>query len=95
MIGVITRLTVKAGANAAFEAAMQPIIAKVRSDEPGNKLCALYKLPDANGYILLQRYDDEAALETHRATPHFQELRLMLVDHLASRPDAQVMQEVV
>jgi quinol monooxygenase YgiN len=50
----------------------------VRSDEPGNKLCTLYKLPDANGYILLQRYDDEAALETHRATPHFDELRRML-----------------
>ncbi len=93
MIGVITRVTVKTGTNAAFEAAVKPIIAKVRA-EPGNKLCALYKLPDANGYILLQRYDDQAALETHRASPHFQELRVLLVDHLASRPDSQVMQEV-
>ena len=94
MIGVITRLTVKTGANAAFEAAMKPIIAKVRSDESSNKLCALYKLPDANGYVLFQRYDNEKAFEAHQATPHYQELRRMLVDHLASRPDWQVSHEV-
>lgn len=94
MIGVITTLNIKTGGNAAFEAAMQPIMAKVRS-EPGNKLCALYKTGGSEAYLLFERFDNDGALATHRAAPHFQELRRMLVDHLASRPDTQVIQEVL
>jgi quinol monooxygenase YgiN len=93
MIGVIAKLVIKSGTNAAFEAAMKPIVAKVRA-EPGNKLYALYKTPEENGYILFERYDDEAALERHRASPHYEELRLMLIEHLVARPDWQIMQEV-
>ncbi len=94
MIGVIAKLVIKSGTNAAFEAAMKPIVAKVRA-EPGNKLYALYKTPEDNGYILFERYDDEAALERHRASPHYEELRLMLIEHLIARPDWQVMQEAL
>lgn len=94
MIGVIATLTIKPGGNAAFEAAMKPIMAKVRA-EAGNRLYTLYKAPGGSSYILLERYEDEAALETHRATPHYEELRRMLVEHLAARPDWQVMQEVL
>jgi quinol monooxygenase YgiN len=94
MIGVIAKLVIKSGGNAAFEAALKPIVAKVRA-EPGNKLYALYRTPEDNGYILFERYDDEAALERHRASPHYEELRQMLTEHLAARPDWQVMQEAL
>ena len=43
---------------------------------------------------MLELYDDQAALEAHRAAPHFKELGRKLGDHLAGRPDVQVMQEV-
>lgn len=94
MIGVIAKLTIKPGGNAAFEAALKPIMAKVRA-EPGNKFYALYRTPDDNSYLLLERYEDEAALEKHRASPNYEKLRQLLIDHLAARPDWQVMQEVV
>src|SRR5919108_184966 len=63
MLGVIAKLTIKPGTNADFEATMKALQAKVRSDEPGNKLYALHKTDDVNVYVMLERYDDQAALE--------------------------------
>ena len=94
MIGVIARLTIKPGTNDDFEATMKELQAKVRADEPGNKLYALHKTADANVYVMLERYDDDAALATHRAAPHFKELGRKLGDYLAGRPDVQVIQEI-
>jgi len=74
MLGVIAKLTIKPGANADFEAAMKALQARVQADEPGNKLYALHKTDDANVYVMLERYDDQAALTAHRAAPHFKEL---------------------
>jgi quinol monooxygenase YgiN len=94
MIGVIAKLTIKSGGNAAFEAALKPIMAKVRA-EPGNKFYALYRTTQDTGYLLFERHESKAALDAHRAGPQYAELRRMLVDHLASRPDWQDMQEVL
>ncbi|HSH99351.1 MAG TPA: putative quinol monooxygenase [Reyranella sp.] len=94
MLGVIAKLTIKPGANADFEAAMKALQARVRSDEPGNKLYALHKTDDPNVYVMLERYDDQAALDAHRAAPHFKELGRKLGDYLAGRPEVQLMQEV-
>jgi len=43
---------------------------------------------------MLERYDDQAALDAHRAAPHFKEIGRKLGDYLAGRPDVQIMQEV-
>jgi quinol monooxygenase YgiN len=94
MLGIIAKLTIKPGTNADFEATMKALQAKVRADEPGNKLYALHKTADPNVYVMLERYDDQAALDAHRAAPHFKELGRKLGDYLAGRPDVQVMQEV-
>jgi quinol monooxygenase YgiN len=94
MLGVIAKLTIKPGTNADFEATMKALQAKVRSDEPGNKLYALHKTAEANVYVMLERYDDQAALEAHRAAPHFKEIGRKLGDYLAGRPDVQIMEEV-
>lgn len=94
MLGVIAKLTIKPGTNADFEATMKALADKVRSDEPGNKLYALHRTADVNVYVMLERYDDQAALDAHRAAPHFKELGRKLGDYLAGRPDVQVMQEV-
>ena len=87
MLGVIAKLTIKPGTNADFEATMKALQAKVRSDEPGNKLYALHKTDDVNVYVMLERYQDQAALDTHRATPHFKELGRKLGEYLAGRPE--------
>jgi len=94
MLGVIAKLTIKPGTNADFEAGMKALQVKVRADEPGNDLYALHKTADSNVYVMLERYDDQAALDAHRAAPHFKELGRKLGEYLAGRPDVQVMQEV-
>lgn len=94
MIGVIAKLTIKPGTNADFEKTMKALQAKVHSDEAGNKLYALHKTDDANVYIMLERYADQAALEAHRAAPHFKELGRKLGDYLAGRPEIQLLHEV-
>jgi quinol monooxygenase YgiN len=94
MLGIIAKLTIKPGANADFEATMKALQAKVHADEPGNKLYALHKTDNPSVYVMLERYDDQAALDAHRAAQHFKELGRKLGDHLAGRPDVQVMQEI-
>ena len=94
MIGIIAKLTLKPGTNAEFEKTMKLLQAKVKSDEPGCKLYALHKTDDPNAYVMLERYDDDKALEAHRASPHFKEIGRKLGDFLVSRPDVQRMQEV-
>ena len=86
MLGVIAKLTNKPGTNDDIETTM--------ADEPGNKLYALHKTADVNVYVMMERYDDQAALDAHRAAPHFKEIGRKLGDYLAGRPDVQIMQEV-
>ena len=94
MIGIIAKLTIKSGSNADFEATMKALQAKVHADEPGNKLYALHKTDDVNVYVMLERYEDDAALAAHRAAPHFRELGRKLGDYLDGKPDVQRMQEI-
>ena len=90
MIGIIAKLTIKPGTNADFEATMKALQAKVRADEPGNKLYALHKTAESSVYVMLERYDDQAALDAHRAAPHFKELILgQAVPKLAKRERTQ------
>ncbi len=94
MIGIIAKLTIKPGTNADFEATMRALQAEVQTDEPGNKLYALDKTDDVNVSVMLERYDDDAALAAHRAAPHFKELGRKLGDYLSGKPDVQRMQEI-
>lgn len=94
MIGVVVTLTVKPGANAGFEETMRKLQAEVQAKEPGNKLYALHKTDDPNVYVMLERYDDEAAIAAHRAAPHFRELGRKLGEYLAGPPEAKRMQEI-
>ena len=94
MIGIIAKLTIKPGTNADFEATMRALQAKVQTDEPGNKLYALHKTDDVNVSVMLERYDDDAALAAHRAAPHFKELGRKLGDYLSGKPDVQRMKEI-
>ena len=63
---------------------MKALQAKVRSDEPGNKLYALHKTADANVYVMLERYVDQAAIDFHRSTGHYKEVGAKIGKHLAA-----------
>ena len=75
MIVLVARYYVKPGRGDEVAAALREMAPLVAEHEPG---CLLYHAnrsrDNADLFILYERYRDAAALEAHRATPHFQRL---------------------
>ena len=72
MLAVIAKLNVKEGREDQFESVMLDLAAKVNENEPGNHLYKLCKDSEGN-YIVMEIYEDEAALEAHGKSDHFRE----------------------
>jgi quinol monooxygenase YgiN len=72
MIAVIATLTVQPGKEADFEAVFTDLAAKVRANEPGNKLYQLSRSRETpNVYKVLELYTDQDALVAHGKTEYF------------------------
>jgi quinol monooxygenase YgiN len=75
MIGLVVKIPVKDGHQAAFEAAMQEFVAAVKANEPG---CIFYSLTKEQGsaatYVMMEQYKSQADIDHHNSTPHFQAL---------------------
>lgn len=76
MIGLIAKLKVQPGRGPDFEQAFRPLAEKVNSDaEPGNVLYKLCKSrEDAETYVVMELYRDQAAVDEHPQTEHFKTL---------------------
>lgn len=75
-IGIVVRLKTNPGKGPDFEAAFAVQAAGVRANEPGNKLYQLVRSrTDADSYVVMEIYDNDAALEAHRHAPHMVENR--------------------
>ena len=72
MLAVIAKLNVKEGGEDQFESVMLDLAAKVNENEPGNHLYKLCKDSEGN-YVVMEIYEDEAALEAHGKSDHFRE----------------------
>ena len=94
MLGVIATLRIKPGTNKEFEQAMGKLQEAVRANEPGNKLYVLHRTEDPTVYVMLERYENQAAIEAHRASAHFKDLGGKLGPYMAGRPEVKVMEEV-
>lgn len=61
------------GAGDSIEEHLKSMAVEVNASEPG---CLLYhacrSTDNADNFLLYEHYEDQAALETHRTTPHFQ-----------------------
>ena len=67
MLTLTARLTVKAEQEQAFERIMSIAVPKVR-EEPGNHAYIFHRsTQDPRVFMLHEEYDDQAALEAHRA----------------------------
>src|SRR3546814_17044287 len=73
-IGVIATLRVQPGKEEAFEGVFADLAAAVQANEPGNSYYKLFRTTEAGVYKVLECYDDEAAVEAHRASVHFRTL---------------------
>lgn len=86
MLAVVATIRVKAGSEKDFEAVAKELVAKVNANEPGCKLYELHKGDDPQAYVFIERYQDAAAVEAHRATAHFKELGAKMGAFMDGRP---------
>ena len=94
-IGVIATLKVQDGKGAELEAAFRELAPLVRANEKGNKLYVLHKSRDeANTYVVLEIYEDQAAIDAHRNSDHFKAAGPKLGACLAGRPDIKFLDAV-
>ena len=94
MLGVVATLKVKAGMEEQFEAVAKELVAQVNASEPGCKLYALHRGETPGIYVFLERYVDQAAVDTHRATDHFKALGRKMGEFMDGRPEVQRLREV-
>lgn len=89
-IGVIATLKVQPGKGADLEEVFKELAEKVRVYEPGNRLYTLCKSRTAEDtYIVMELYDDQAAIEAHGKSDHFKAAGPGIGACLAGRPEIQ------
>ena len=75
MVVLVAKYYVKPGQGDEVEAGLKKMAACVREQEPG---CLLYHAnrsrENTDFFLLYEQYRDMAALDAHRATPHFREI---------------------
>lgn len=91
---VIARVQAKAEHRAEVEAELRRMVAATRA-EPGCLRYDLFADQDGGaGFSLVEAYTDEAALEAHRDSAHYQAFRGRIGDWLAAPTAVQVLQAV-
>ena len=69
MIAILAKLNVAEGKEGEFEKIMLGLAQQVREKESGNHLYTLVK--DDDGYMVMEIYEDQAALVAHGSSDHF------------------------
>jgi len=91
---IVATLKIKPGMEKEFEAIAGELAAAVRKNEPGNKLYALHRTEDPQKYVFVERYDDEAAIEAHRASDHYKTLGRRMGPCMEGRPEILRLTEI-
>ncbi|HEV8614028.1 MAG TPA: putative quinol monooxygenase [Methylomirabilota bacterium] len=94
MLGVVATLKVKPGMEAQFEAVAKELVAKVNANESGCKLYALHRAETDGTYVFMERYVDQAAVDTHRAADYFKTLGRKMGEYMEGRPEVLRLREV-
>ncbi|HWA63255.1 MAG TPA: putative quinol monooxygenase [Caulobacteraceae bacterium] len=94
-IGVLATVTVAEGQGETFETLFAAQAAKVRANEPANRLYQLLRSRKTPGvYVVMEIYDDDAALDAHRASAHMAEGRPKIGPLLAGPTQVEVLDAV-
>lgn len=94
-IGVIATLKVLPGKGGDLEAVFKDLAAEVRANEPGNRFYELCKSrTEADTYVVMEMYEDQAAIETHGKSGHFRKAGPGIGACLAGRPDIKYLDSV-
>ncbi len=93
-VKIVAFVTPKAGQEAALEAAVRKVVAGSRT-EPGNLRYDAWRDPAVEGRIMIDElYVDHAAIDAHRATPHYIEFRATIGDLVDGAPQVTVAEAI-
>ncbi len=88
MIALLAKMKAAEGKEAEFESAMAGLVAAVAAEEPGNRLYTLARADDGS-YVMMELYEDAAALEAHGKGDAFKAAAAKLGGLMGGRPDVQ------
>lgn len=75
MIGIVATIKTKPGQGAAFEQVASALAREVNANEAGCLLYILCRTDNADTYVFMERYKDDAAVEAHTRRAAFQGIR--------------------
>ena len=94
-LGIVATLKIKPGKEAEFEAVFRELQAAVKANEPGALQYEVFKSKaHASTYIVMEQYNDEAALAAHRTTPHMAAAGPKLGAVLDGRPGIELLDKL-
>ena len=89
MKAIVAKVPIQAGKEAEFEKFATALAAKVRANEPGNKMYTLCKSEDGE-YCFMELYENDEAIAAHRVTDHMKEAAPKFGDFMAGKPEISV-----
>ena len=90
-IGVVATLKIQPGKEAEFETLFAELAAAVNANEAGNSYYRLFRTGETGVYRVLECYDDQTALDAHRASDHFRSIGARLGPCLAGAPEIETL----
>lgn len=93
MVSIVAKIKVKEGQGASFEKVAKQLQDMVAANEPGCEYYKLHKTDDADVFVFIERYKDQAAIEAHRKSDHFRSLGKEMGQYMAEPPKVDVYHE--
>jgi quinol monooxygenase YgiN len=95
MIGIVAKLKVQAGKEGEFEKVFLNLRENVLANESGCKLYELYRSKDdRQTYVVMERYENDAAVDHHRKTDHFRAAGKQFQSILAGAPEVSLLDSI-
>ena len=94
MIGIICKFKLKSGQGPAFEKHMSTMSRTVETNEAGNVFYRAFRTGDPTSYVLLEAYQDKAALEAHGKAEHVLSARPRVAEMRDGDPEIEILQQI-
>lgn len=94
MKAIVATVSVIPGREEEFVNISKGLIDKVRANEPGCLFYALHKTDQPATYMMIERYTDGAAIETHMQSPYFKAAFPSMRELFAAPPTFSVVDEI-
>lgn len=90
-IKVVAFITPKPGREAELETAVRAVVAGSRT-EPGNLRYDAWRQAEGTRIVMDELYADHAAIDAHRASPHFAAFRSAIGDLVDGPPQVHIVE---